>query len=90
MHQLKLSHKQIDKYMELCDYYGNKPGLEKENYLVVKEQDAQPLERWYGQGDEYIVIMPDGEHYHHDQYLLSSWSGWLRGFQPRMKMKKKH
>jgi hypothetical protein len=88
VHQLKLSYKQVEKYIELCESYGNKTELEKENYLVVKEEDAGPLERWYGEGEEYIVIMPDGEHYHHDQYLIASLSGWLRGFQPRVKGKK--
>lgn len=84
---MKLTWKQIDKYTQLCEHYGNDPGLDKENYLLVKEEQAIPLERWFGEGEEYIVIMPDGEHYHHDQYLLSNWAGWLRGYQPKRKEK---
>lgn len=85
--QLKLTWKQIEKYMQLCEYYDNIPGLDKEDYLLVKEESAAPLERWFGQGDEYIVIMPDGEHYHHDQYLIADLAGWLRGFYPKVKKK---
>lgn len=85
MHQIKLSWKQVDKYIALCEYYDNSPDLGKEGYLLVREEEATPLERWYGEGEEYIVIMPDGEHYHHDQYLLADIAGWLRGFYPKEK-----
>ena len=87
--QLMLTWKQVEKYTALCSRYGNSVSLDSLNYALVHEETAQPLERWYGAGEEYIVIMPSGEHFHHDDYLLFDISRWLRGFYPRARRKKK-
>tara|TARA_R110002110_G_scaffold18754_7_gene78544 strand:- start:1367 stop:1762 length:396 start_codon:yes stop_codon:yes gene_type:complete len=89
MSQLFVTWKQIDKYVLLCEKYGNSAMLESMNYILVNETSdkAEPLPRWYGDAargsEEYVIIMPSGEHYYHDDYLLFNISQWIRGFYPR-------
>ena len=87
--QLFVTWKQIDKYVLLCEKYGNSAMLESMSYILVNETSdkAEPLPRWYGDeargSEEYVIIMPSGEHYYHDDYLLFNINQWIRGFYPR-------
>lgn len=82
----RITWKQVEKYLDLCKRYNLEPGLEKLNYTLVNEDSASPLSGWYPNDpncrtEDYIIIMPDGEHYHHDAYLANSRSmrDWLYG-----------
>ena len=89
MSQIFVTWKQLDKYVLLCEKYGNSTMLDSMNYILINElsDKAEPLPRWYGDAtrgsEEYVIIMPGGEHYYHDDYLLFNISQWIRGFYPR-------
>ncbi len=63
---LKLTWKQVDKYLNICERWGEEPQLQDMEYSLVKEEEAQPLGGWFGPGNDkkpgsqYIVIQPDG------------------------------
>ncbi len=64
---LKLTWKQVDKYVTICERWNEEPQLHDIEYsLVVKEEEAQPFGSWFGPGNhkkpgsQYIVIQPDG------------------------------
>lgn len=63
---LKLTWKQVDKYIDLCERWDEAPQLQDMDYSLVKEEQADSMGGWYGPGDEYkpgrmyIVIQPDG------------------------------
>jgi|TARA_R110002110_G_scaffold180932_5_gene387040 hypothetical protein len=78
--------RQVEKYLDLCERYTLQPRLEQLNYTLVNEESAQQLAGWYPNDplcktEDYIIIMPDGEHYYHDAYLADSQSmrQWLYG-----------
>jgi len=63
---MKLTWKQVDKYVTLCDKFDEPSQLEDIDYVLVREQEAEPMGGWYGPGNDkmpgsmYIVILPDG------------------------------
>ena len=82
----RITWRQVEKYLDLCVTYNLRPRLEELSYTLVSTDDAQSLAGWYpndpdGKTEDYIIIMPDGEHYHHDAYLANSKSmrEWLYG-----------
>jgi len=90
MDPIYLTWKQLDKYVLLCEKYETPTALKSVNYVIVSESsdNAGPFPRWYGrseQAEEYVVIMPGGEHYYHDDYLLFNISQWIRGLYPKQR-----
>ena len=88
MDPIYLTWKQLDKYVLLCDKYETPAQLGNMNYVLVSElsDNAEPFPRWYGRNnaaEEYVIIMPSGEHYYHDDYLLFNISQWIRGLYPK-------
>lgn len=63
---MKLTWKQIDKYVYLCERFKEQSQLGNIEYTIVCEQDAESMGGWYGPGNDkkpgsmYIVILPDG------------------------------
>jgi len=83
--QIPMTWKQIDKHVMLCAKYEEPSQLDTMNYLLVREEEGDPFPRWYGNGAkrEYVIVMPNGEHYYHDDYLLVDMGQWIRGFYPK-------
>lgn len=85
--------KQIEKYTKLCEDEGLDPNLKSYNYTLTAEEKAQTMafflpRKSNRKTEDYIVITPNGEHFFHDDYLVSDFNSWVYYFRHQYRCKK--
>lgn len=64
--KLKLTQKQLDKHIILCDRFDFNTTMAIDYVIVEDEKEADEVGAWYGAprdrrpGKQYITILPDG------------------------------